>query len=520
MPVARCKGALVGALATACLFFAPSAWAQSACEPGLSYSGLVSTNPLAGVHAQLATLELPSVQSGWAASWVGVGDPRTVSGAQGRAIRIGLIAHTGDEISLVYEVHRAGQPVKAREIYRYVKLSEKHGVSVVSSKRHPGQWFVKVDGRRVSHKIRMRPGKGWRAFTTVETAVADSAECNTLAYAVSKAAKAKRQRTRHGYKRNWSPLTRAFKASGPLVLQSSTKGFVVSSGEAVEPPPSSGGPKLRWAPPRLTMPTTIQVGPEGGQFNLAPGKDYVVQIGDVNAVGGVRLIGGRNIVVIGGHITIPWAGDDASIGDRLGLYLKNQTGTVHVEGLLIDNAGGDLSEGIQIAAPDAVVQIENCRVEGIHARDEMNFTDNHPDLIQPWGGVRALLVDGFSGLTDYQGFFLVGSSAPIGKVQLRNVNIVGTDTSRYLFWQEDGVPVDLRNVWLAPAKNRSLGWSVWPDKNAADPRTVIVNPDGSVRWQPSTGITGAILSGGPPGGDIVPSSSVGPGYVSPGYEQS
>jgi hypothetical protein len=518
LPVARCKGALIGALATACLFFAPSAWGQAACDPGLSYSGLVSTNPLAGVHAQLTPLKLPSVRSGWAASWVGVGDSRTVSGAQGRAIRVGLIAHSEDQISLVYEVHRAGQPVKAREIYRYVKRSETHGVSVVSSKRHPSRWVVKVGGRRVSPRILMRPGSRWRAFTTVESAVANSGECNTLAYRVTKATKATRKRTRHDVKRNWSPLTRAFQASGILSRQPSTNGFVVSTSDTSDPTPDPAEPRLTWAPPRLTTPTTIKVGSEGGQFNLAPGKDYVVRIRDVNAVGGVRLIGGRNIVVIGGHITIPWAGKDASIGDRLGLYLKNQTGTVHVEGLLIDNAGGDLSEGIQISAPDAVVQIENCRIEGIHARDEANFTDNHPDLIQPWGGVKALRVDGFTGVTDYQGFFLVGSHGAIGKVDLRNANIIGTGTSRYLFWQEDGVPVGLRNIWMTPAKNRSLGWSVWPDKNAADPRTAIVNPDGSVQWQSATGITGRIFSGDPPNGDLVTSSSVGPGYVSPGYE--
>ena len=98
MQVAQCKWALVGVLATACLVLAPSAWAQSTCDPGLSYSGLVSTNRLGGVHAKLQPLQLPAIQSGWAASWVGVGDPKTVSGASARAIRVGLIAHSESEI--------------------------------------------------------------------------------------------------------------------------------------------------------------------------------------------------------------------------------------------------------------------------------------------------------------------------------------------------------------------------------------------------------------------------------------
>jgi hypothetical protein len=266
----------------------------------------------------------------------------------------------------------------------------------------------------------------------------------------------------------------------------------------------------------LTMPTTVKVGPGGGQFALQPGKDYVVHVGDVS--GPVRLVGGRNIVLIGGHITIPWAGADASISSRLGLYLKGQTGTVHVEGLLIDNAGGDLSEGIQINAPDAVLQIQNVRIDGVHARDEVNFSDNHPDLIQPWGGLQALRIDHLSGTTDCQGFFLVGNEGPIGRVDLRNIDIVGTSTSRYLFWQAQKIPVHIDNMWISPAPSRSLGGSVWPDKNHAPPTQALVNDDGSVGWTPETGITGLVFPGSPPDGKFVPAGSVGPGYVSPGYE--
>lgn len=516
MQVAQCKWALVGVLATACLVLAPSAWAQSTCDPGLSYSGLVSTNRLGGVHAKLEPLQSPAIQSGWAASWVGVGDPRTVSGARGRAIRVGLIAHSDSEISLVYQVHRGGQPVKEREVYRYVKLSQRHSVSVVSGRRHANRWSVKVDGRKVARRIHMRSSDGWRAFTTVESAVVDSGECNSLAYKVSKASKAKRRRTRHGIRRHWSALTRAFRASGPLSLQPSANGFVVRASDTVDPAPDLHGQKLRWAPPQLTMPTTVKVGPGGGQFALQPGKDYVVHVGDVS--GPVRLVGGRNVVVIGGHITIPWAGADASISSRLGLYLKGQTGTVHVEGLLIDNAGGDLSEGIQINAPDAVVQIQNVRIDGVHARDEVNFSDNHPDLIQPWGGLQALRIDHLSGTTDCQGFFLVGNEGPIGRVDLRNIDIVGTSTSRYLFWQAQKIPVHIDNMWISPAPSRSLGGSVWPDKNHAPPTQAVVNDDGSVGWTPETGITGLVFPGSPPDGKFVPAGSVGPGYVSPGYE--
>lgn len=94
-------------------------------------------------------------------------------------------------------------------------------------------------------------------------------------------------------------------------------------------------------------------------------------------------MGGRNIVIIGGEIVIPWQGENPDIPSRTMLKLKASTGIVHIEGLL--GRGDDISEGIQIAAPDAIVQIQNVRIEGIHARDQVEFTDNHPDIIQTWG---------------------------------------------------------------------------------------------------------------------------------------
>jgi hypothetical protein len=196
--------------------------------------------------------------------------------------------------------------------------------------------------------------------------------------------------------------------------------------------------------------------------------------------------------------------------------LKDQTGTVHLEGLLIDNSGGDLSEGINIAAPLAVVQIVNCRIEQVHARDEVGFSDNHPDLIQPWGGVRELRVDRFTGSSDYQGITLAPDYGPIGSVRLSHVNLVGLPTARYLFWLDDmRVPVGLEQVWLAPGSGRSLVGSVWPDGQGSPP--AVAAADGSVSW-PGSSISGVIRPGLPPDGDFVPAGRVGAGYQSPGYQ--
>ena len=285
-------------------------------------------------------------------------------------------------------------------------------------------------------------------LTTVESAVLASGECNSLAYEVSNASKAKRQRTRHGIRRDWSALTRAFQDSGPLLRQQSTEGFVVSTADAAPDPSAS---KLTWAPPRLTLPTTIDVGREGGQFDLQSGRDYVVKVGDVSGPVASSAVETSSSSVdtsrFPGRVPMrrsPRGSGCISRGKRERCMSK----------VLIDNAGGDLTEGIQINAPDAVVQIENCRIKGIHARDEVNFTDNHPDLIQPWGHVKALPVDRFTGHSDYQGILLKEDAGPIGSADLRRLNIIGLPTARYLFIQYSFIPVDLENVWLSPGKDR------------------------------------------------------------------
>jgi hypothetical protein len=253
-------------------------------------------------------------------------------------------------------------------------------------------------------------------------------------------------------------------------------------------------PRLRWAPPKLVHPTTIVVGRSGGAIALDPRRDYRIKLGHVTHTGGVILSGGHNVVVVGGEITIPWAGPHPQAGgdDRRGLFIFHATGTVHVEGLLID--GPDVSEGIQISAPKATVQLENVRIVGIHARDEVHFTDNHPDLVQPWGGVRLLRIDRFSGSSDYQGLFLESDLAPIGRVDVRHADIVGTATAHCLLWLD--APVTLRRVWIRPSPRLTLRGSVYP---------------------PGTPQLAVVHAGRPPHGSFVGPKVAGVHYRSPGY---
>ncbi len=297
--------------------------------------------------------------------------------------------------------------------------------------------------------------------------------------------------------------------------------------------------KLTWAPPALTTPTRITIdsniikarGTDGHRWYLDNTKDYEISLGVVNTSYGVVIAGGRNVVIKGGYITIPWAGTYASnsaaysdMAKRRALLVANQTGTVHIEGLLIDNALGDLSEGIQIQSPNADVQIQNVRIENVHARDQVGYTDNHPDCVQPMG-VKALRIDRFTCSTDAQAFYLDNGDGPLVNVDMRRTNVSGTiNTYPYLFHRvqrDKTFPTTLSDVWVNPQPGDSLFNSVSNVLlvgGAYDGRyQAAISADGTTASWPDPSLSGVIKRGTPPGGDFVPAASVGLNYVSPGY---
>ena len=259
---------------------------------------------------------------------------------------------------------------------------------------------------------------------------------------------------------------------------------------------------LSWEAPHLDDPITIAVDESNRELQLDPNQDYriVMPSRPLAAPGGLVIDGGQDNVLVGGHISIPWAGPSpdlsvqqnfiAHINERRGLFISNATGTVHIEGLLID--GEDLTEGIQIRAPEATVQLQNIRIDYVRARDQQDFTDNHPDLIQPWGGVQNLRIDKFTGVTDYQGIQLESAMAEIGGVTIKRTNIRAMPTARYLMWKGgNDYPLEVQNVWVEPAPGRTWQTTSWPHDSAA--------------WE-------NLRRGVPPGGDFVPSDAVGVDY--------
>ncbi len=295
---------------------------------------------------------------------------------------------------------------------------------------------------------------------------------------------------------------------------------------------------LSWAPPPLENPTTIRLTPDDdGPYilDLDTDKDYIIELPDEPLPGGLSIEGGRNVQLIGGEINIPWQGDDASITSRRMLKIQDATGVVHIEGLL--GRGEDLSEGIQIASPEAIIQLQNIRIEHVHARDQSGFSDNHPDLIQPWGDAREIRIDRFTGSSDYQGIFLkcdYGDTDPcqLGKVIIRRTNIIGDPTARYLFWVEQRAgsgEVVLEDFWIDVPEHRwasegRLARAVWPDYRQdafGEQRAYITTESSGLEYATWPNmippILGRVMEGMPPGGDFVPEGMAGIGYVSPGY---
>jgi hypothetical protein len=280
------------------------------------------------------------------------------------------------------------------------------------------------------------------------------------------------------------------------------------------PAPVDTRAKLRWAPPALASPTTIVVAQGDQNYALEKTKDYIIDLGAETHFGTVKLSGGRNVTMIGGHIALP-----STSTQVVALNIRAGVGTVHVEGLEIDGTSGHEMDAIAIQAPDAVVQVQNVRADGVRG----SFDTNHSDVIQPWGGVKALRVDRLTADSNYQGIYTRPDQGAIGAVDLRHVDMAFNDSAAtssggFLLWMTNGcdmAPTSLSDVYIKPRTGKTIGAAVWPPSTDANcPAKVSA---GKVTW-PSLPVTGAVSGGVPAGGSFVPAGSVGLGYSSPGYQ--
>jgi hypothetical protein len=240
-----------------------------------------------------------------------------------------------------------------------------------------------------------------------------------------------------------------------------------------EAPPVPASGAWGWTPPLMQSPIRLTLRSGASQLNLDPARDYVLTMpAPVTSPGGVVIVGGHNVALVGGHITVPDRVRQPDEHARRGLYLMGQTGYVLVADLTID--GADLAEGIDLNQRlGATVILQHIRVATVHGSQ----TTNHADVLQTWAGPRQLLVDDLVGSTDYQGFFLTPNQLfagpPPERVELRHVRLTGTNRSAYLLWATKGHtwPLYTEDVVVSPNPTRAVTARdafLWPKPSSGD----------------------------------------------------
>lgn len=232
-----------------------------------------------------------------------------------------------------------------------------------------------------------------------------------------------------------------------------------------------GGP-LSWAPPALLDPVTVTVTAKHHSLKLDVDQDYQVVLPRSEAPldGGVSIVGGRNVVIIGGVVSVPSREQVPSDNERRGLYLKGQTGTVHVEGV---HMVGDLSDGVNLDEREgAVVQIQNVLVDRVHG----SASGHHADVLQTWAGPRVLRIDGLRATSEYQGFFLLPNQLwkdgdPPTEVTIRRSLVTMEPGSGYALWLPQRRPswLDWSGLHVQIPAGRSTRRLTWPDSRLGVP---------------------------------------------------
>jgi hypothetical protein len=236
------------------------------------------------------------------------------------------------------------------------------------------------------------------------------------------------------------------------------------------------------------------------RLELDPGRDYIVLMPSEPLKGGLTIVGGRNIEIVGGEIVDETPiSPSASVSSAYGLYLENQTGTVHLEGLWIHGRG--IGQALVLAEwAGATVQVQSSRFAALHPVGHV-----HTDGIQSWAGPTRLRLRDVTIRTAGVGIQTQPNQfqpVSIDWWEYRRVNIVQMTKAAYALWKSAGKGTWWREIhedlWV-----RNLGNYAWPSAREW-------NPGGNARIEGQS-----IKRGLPPGGDFVQARRVGIGYERP-----
>jgi hypothetical protein len=220
--------------------------------------------------------------------------------------------------------------------------------------------------------------------------------------------------------------------------------------------------------PTLVNPTTVTISPLVPVAVLDPKRDYVVKVADAVFDREVAISGGHNVVLE--NATIRYGAPLGAPVDWMvrALFLKGQTGVMYVNGLQLR---GPLHDGIQLdqKAPGVAVVLRNVSVDPVHG----TYDGYHADLLQTWAGPSRLVVDGFTGTSDYQGFFLKPNQLWLDgpKPEYFWFNNVRLDVSHgyYALWTDGfgAFPVQTTDVAVKPYTASRNAW-LWPKPSTGD----------------------------------------------------
>lgn len=193
-------------LAVASLIFGPQ-WvlaspakhAAAPCARGYTYGGYASRGGVHGIAASITASRVPSVPSGHAAAWVGVGGVHAGPNGANAWLQAGLAAFPHDGLHLYVEEVSLG---RARQLVDLGRAGAGRAYRVAVVEASPDVWQASVDGRAAGSPAYLPTGGGdWRGVATAESWAAGRATCNSFAYRFDRVA------TFDGS--GWSPLADA-----------------------------------------------------------------------------------------------------------------------------------------------------------------------------------------------------------------------------------------------------------------------------------------------------------------------
>lgn len=284
---------------------------------------------------------------------------------------------------------------------------------------------------------------------------------------------------------------------------------------------------LKWTPPVQNNPTVIYIdadNPPTSDIILGNTEDAIIVLPNKPLiVPELQITYGRHVRIIGGHII---ATDPTSTSKSAALRCAGQSGSIYIEGLLIDCQRVDGKDGIEVGGANGYqgdVYIQNCHIKNVYSNPQSAL---HADAVQFWGPVNNVYLDKVTGISQGQAFFLDPQNG-VGSINASRIDSIYLDPQNgtgYSFFLRSnpsspvGRPiVTLDQVYV----DQRAGYANWQDYS------VFPSSTGGAAYDSATGeisfnatypeITGVIKKWTSGKGYFVPEQNVGTGYNQIGF---